>query len=164
MNIAEIGVLASSLKSAGDLVATMVGLRDSTKIQEAARELNTIILAAQRSALEAQSSQLSLLKQVGELEKEVVAVKKWDAEQQRYELKDMGGRALVYAIKPSMRGTEPPHAICTNCYEHGKKSILQFNGASTMGEQSYDCSSCKTRFHVNQRFMMDFFSEFAATS
>ena len=147
MDIAEVGILATTLKSAGDLVTTIISLGDSTKIQNVARELNTVILAAQRSAFEAQSSQLTLLKQVGELEKQIAVIKAWETEKVRYELKDIGGRGYAYVVKAGMRGAEPPHAICANCYQHEKISFLQFNGESRVGDQAFRCPSCKTAFN-----------------
>jgi hypothetical protein len=55
----------------------------------------------------------------------VAELETWNAEKQRYELKDVGWGSLAYALKEDARGTEQVHQICAACYQHDKKSILQ---------------------------------------
>jgi hypothetical protein len=89
-------------------------------------------VTALQSTLAAQMAQSALLKQVGELEKEVTNLKTWDAEKQKYHLVELRtnvapghGGALAYALKEQASSSEPIHFLCPNCYEDGHKAILQ---------------------------------------
>ena len=93
-------------------------------VQSKAIELQQIILSAQSSALAAQSEQFSLLNKISELEKEVARVKAWEEQKQRYALVSPWQGAVTYALKKASSNAEPPHWICANCYEDGRKSIL----------------------------------------
>lgn len=125
IDIATISGAISSLQAAGDIAKSMIGLRDAAAIQGKVIELQSVILAAQTSALSAQAEQSALLERIRRLEKEVADVKAWDTEKQRYELKEIVSGNFAYALKEGASPSEPAHKICAKCYQHGKKSILQ---------------------------------------
>ena len=114
----------SSLKLAQDMTKTLVSIRDFSKLNETVIELQRVILAAQSDALAAQSDQFALLQHVRDLKEEVARLKAWDAEKQEYELKDVGNGAFAYVPRTDADTGEPPHWLCTNCYNNGRKSIL----------------------------------------
>ena len=66
-----------------------------------------------------------MIQRIRELEAEITRMKTWDTEKQRYQWISPWPGCLVYAVKASMKGVEPPHCICQQCYEEGRKSILQ---------------------------------------
>lgn len=70
----------------------------------------------QESILSAQAAQATLIEMVRELETKMARMEAWDADKQRYELKDLRRGFFVYIPKEGMENGEPPHAICTNCY------------------------------------------------
>jgi hypothetical protein len=146
VDMASFASAVSSLKTAGDIAKALVGLHDAQTIQSKVIELNGIILSAQQSALAAQSDQFTLLERVRELEKEVARLEAWNAEKDRYELKDVGLGSLAYVVKEAMRGAEPPHQICAACFQHGKKSILQPRTISM--ERLLICSECKMQIKI----------------
>jgi ribosomal protein L32 len=115
----------SALKAAGDITNLMVASHDANVIRHKAIELQTQIFTAQQNAIAAQSDQFALLERVRDLEKQVADLEAWDAEKKRYELKRLTSGALVYSLKTDASGSEPPHQICANCYQHHRKSILQ---------------------------------------
>ena len=51
--------------------------------------------------------------------------------------------ALVYALKEQCKASEPPHWICTKCYEDGRKSILN-PVAGARGFFKITCPICKS--------------------
>lgn len=144
VDISAIAGTASSLKAAGEIVQAMIGLRDASAFQTKAIELQRQILTAQQSALAAHSDQFALLQRVRELEEEVRRVKAWETEKERYSLAEVSTGSFAYLVKPEARGAEPVHAICTNCYEHGRKSILQWVQGSYSAE--FRCPGCKAEF------------------
>jgi len=149
MDIGSIAGVASSLKSAGEIVKAMIGLRDAASFQTKLIELNGVILAAQGCALTAQQDQMAMLERVRELEKEVAGLKAWDAEKQKYELKSVYTGAFAYVLKEEAKGSAPPHWLCTNCYERGAKSILQAQGRDKdKSFEIYQCPGCRSQMRV----------------
>jgi hypothetical protein len=142
------------LKAARDIAKTAIGLRDAAMLQSKVIEMNDAIMAAQSSALDAQSEQFALIERISELEKEVARFETWETEKQRYELKAVDRGSFAYVPKPGMQGSEPPHWLCANCYSNGHKSFLQFKGRiQTPGggrsdQDRYDCGFCKSELLV----------------
>jgi hypothetical protein len=125
MDMATISAAIGSLQTAGEIAKGLIGLRDTAVIQGKVIELQSAILAAQGSALSAQSDQFSLIQKIRDLEEEIARVKAWEAEKEKYELIEVQPRSFAYAIKANAQGTQPKHYICANCYEQGEKRILQ---------------------------------------
>jgi hypothetical protein len=132
----------TGLKTAGDIAKTFLSLNKIADIQAKVIELQSVILSAQGSALAAQNTQSALLERIRELEEAVAKVKAWDAEKQKYELKEVSPNSFAYVLKTEASGTEPTHWICASCYEHGKKSILQGQG-NGWGVENFKCAECK---------------------
>lgn len=135
----------ASLKTAGEIAGAFVGLRDQAMIQTKVIELQSVILAAQSSAMSAQSEQFTLLETKRRLEAKIAELETWEAEKQRYELKQIGRASICYVLKPEVAGSEPPHMICTNCYQHGRKSILLSTGELVKMERESVCPACHAR-------------------
>jgi len=104
-------------------------------------ELQQIILAAQSSALSAQSEQFSLIERIRQLEKEIADVKAWETTKERYDLEEVASGIFTYVLKPGVEPPEPSHWICTKCYEDGRRSILQLKG-TYYGQRHYTCFHC----------------------
>ena len=82
-----------------------------------------------------------------DLEKEIARVKAWDEQKQRYELISPWQGAVTYALKKARSNSEPPHWICTKCYEDGRKSILNdLRKTPKIGrpQVGLDCHVCGT--------------------
>lgn len=127
----------SALKTAFDLAKGLKDINDATIRNGAVIELQEKILAAQ-------VAQSALIQRVGDLEKEVASFETWNTEKKRYELKALRSDVFTYMLKASERGTEPPHWLCANCYETGKKSIFQWTAATAMARRIYKCPACDT--------------------
>lgn len=139
----------SGLKSAAEIAIGLSKLRTMTEVQGKAIELQQIILAAQSSALSAQSDQLALIEQIRKLEKEVADVKAWDAQKHRYTLVSPWNGTVVQALKKSSSGPEPPHWICTRCYEEGTKGFL--GSKEERGHLVLECTHCKNQLQTPWR-------------
>ncbi len=131
----------TGLKTAADIAIGISKLKTMTEVTAKAIELQQVILSAQSDALAAQSAQFSLIERIRDLEDELTEMKAWETEKQRYKLITPWTGSLTYGLKESMKGAEPPHYLCTNCYEDGRKSILNHNGNSTRWT-SYVCPVC----------------------
>jgi Zn finger protein HypA/HybF involved in hydrogenase expression len=134
---AEVFAGISALKTAFDLAK---GLKD---IDDAARR-NAAVIDLQEKILAAQAAQAALVEKVSNLEKEVASFETWETEKKRYELKDLKKGFFAYILRQDMEAGEPPHALCTNCYSRGFKSILHLNEPRDLRDRTWDCPACKT--------------------
>ena len=144
------------LKAARDIAKSAIGLRDAALLQDKVRELNDAIISAQSSAVDAQVEHFTLVARVGALEKEIMQFETWETEQQRYHLTQCAPGAFAYVIKKSMARSEPGHALCTNCYDRGIKSILQTNGIIYIDEHAWVCPSCKAEIKTGGEPLPEF--------
>ena len=125
------GDITTSLKSASDIAKAMVDVRDANAMQVKVFELTRQIMSAQQNALATQSAQFALLNEVSDLKKEIARLEKWDSEKVRYELKDIYLGQFAHVLNTDRAGSEPPHWICTACYQNSKKNILQGHSIPT---------------------------------
>ena len=129
VGITEFSALISSLKGAKDLAEAMVGLRDATAFQSKVIEFQGAIMDAQQHVFAVQEERASLVQKVSDLEKEVARLEAWETEKKRYELKKLGDGAFAQVLKVESANGEPPHALCTTCYDRRNKTILQIIGS-----------------------------------
>jgi hypothetical protein len=139
----SIAATIGSLKTAGEIAKGFLGLHEAAAFQNKVIELQSAILAAQGSALAGQSEQFSLLEEVRGLKAKMADLEAWHAEKKRYELKNVGYSAVAYVLKPEERGVAPPHWVCTNCYERGHATILQYVMVPKQGSV-WTCPSCRS--------------------
>ncbi|WP_340107649.1 hypothetical protein [Pikeienuella sp. HZG-20] len=147
-SLAAIGSAISIMKSAKDGLSAAIATRDSAVLREKAIELNGQIIAAQELALSAQAAQSALIERERQLEAEIVRLKDWEAEKARYELSEAAPGCFTRAIKAGMENGEPPHQICEQCYQDGRKSILQYTLLRVGRAETLDCHSCGSRIYL----------------
>lgn len=150
----------SGLKTASDIAKSLLEIKKITDINGKVAELQSVILSAQSSAIEANSAQFAMIEEIRNLKEEMARIKAWNTEKQRYVLTPLADTgAVAYALKKSMSSAEPPHYICTNCYEDGRKSILGPQKRTT-GRVSLCCPKCKSEIHTNySRFLAEYSEE-----
>lgn len=129
VDISSISAALSSLTAAKDIAQAMIGLRDAAAFQSKLIEFQSKIIDAQNSAMAANDERASLLETIRHLEEKMAHLKAWEAEKQKYTLKEVDRGAFVYTLKESAQGAEPEHWICSKCYGNGQKSILQSKGS-----------------------------------
>jgi cell division protein FtsB len=148
-DLIAIGQGLASIKTLSDIAHTAFGLRDSAKLLEAKVEFNRQLFAVQTALATAQSEQAELTQAIHDLEKEIADLEAWDAEKEKYELKQISNVGTVaYMLKPDARGIEPPHWLCTNCYQNRKRGIIQYYG-HIGASLHFRCSSCPAEYRTN---------------
>lgn len=120
---------------------TMLDMAKGLKDINDATVRNGAVIELQEKIFAAQQAQAALIQLVRDLEEKVAGFEKWNAEENRYQLTDYGGRTFAYELKVAMSNGEPPHRICAQCFQHKQKSILQFQG-NTRGQDHYQCPAC----------------------
>lgn len=147
MDIASVSAVVGSLKTTGDIFKALLSMKISSEAISQITSLQKVVFEAQGNALSAQSDYMSLVQSKTDLEQEIVRLKDWGAERENYKLTDLGRGSTAYALKPSVRPTQEPHWLCTNCYHDHKKSILQPQG-NIEGETVWACAACKASQRV----------------
>ena len=138
--------MAAELFASLSAFKTMFDMAKGLKDINNAAVRNAAVIELQEQILAAQAAQTELVEKVSELEKQVSGFEAWDAEKQRYELKDIQGGAVAYMLKPDARGTEPPHWLCPNCYAQSKKAFFQPTGQRLQRTMVYRCQGCRGNF------------------
>ena len=147
MDIGSITATVTGIKTAGDIINSILEMKTSDAINTAVREATAHLIAVQREALASQSEQSAMIEEIRNLKEKIVNLKAWETEKKRYHLKDLWNTGVVaYALKESMSNSEPPHYLCTNCYGEGRKSILNPQKREN-GRLMLLCPACKSEFH-----------------
>ena len=146
MDASSILSAMESLRTATDIVKTFAKLNSLAEMQSKTIELQSAILAAQGSALAAQSEQAAMLQQVRELEEKITKMKAWEETKKRYKLTQVEYVSTpIYALKVECKDSEPPHWICQQCYEDGRKSVLALNENLGMHGTTITCPHCQSK-------------------
>ncbi len=138
---AEINAAAQSARALFEIVKANKGLTEYNEIVAAVSDVNTKLMSATAVALSSQKEQMSLANRVRDLEQELVELKNWNHDAERYQLTALCGDTTVFSLKPGMENGEPSHKLCTACFGKRQKGYLnQFrfdhNGAH------YKCNLC----------------------
>jgi hypothetical protein len=141
--------MITSLRSAVEITKAITDISDANMLQTKILDLAKEIMSAQSCALATQSAQLELLQSKRGLEDELAKLKAWNMEKYRYELQNVGSGAITYVLKQSMRGTEPIHWICANCFQIGKKRFLN-ESHSDLHFVYYKCQECAGKIRIRK--------------
>lgn len=152
MDITAIGGAVTALKTAAEVVKTLQDVKQVAAVQSKVIELNALIASAQGDTLTAQAAQFEMADRIQKLEARLLEFENWAAEKKRYKLTDFGGGTFAYLLKPEASDGEPEHRLCPNCYQTGRKSILQFEEKMYVsGRDRHDCPGCKAQFEFGVR-------------
>ena len=155
--VGEIFAGIGALKTAFDMSKAIVDMSDAVKRDRLSIDLQKEIL----SALAAQSE---LTEEIGQLKEKLRSFEKWDAEKERYKLRQIATGAFAYALEKERAAGEPAHWLCTDCYENRKKSILKIAGAAEKSgadihKALWKCHVCgcsiRVSFSVNPAYTGD---------
>jgi hypothetical protein len=144
-----IAVLITHLRSAVEILKAMRDADDASATRTKVPELTREIMSALSSALATQSAHFDLLLSQRDLEEEMAQLKAWNTEKYRYELKSVGPGAVAYVLKESMRGSEPIHWICANCFQIGKKRFLS-ESHSDLHHVYHKCQECGGKIRIRK--------------
>jgi hypothetical protein len=140
-DIAAIDGLVASLRAAAEITKS-IKESDPGEFRSKLFELSREIMSAASCALAVQSKHR-------ELEEEISRLKTWNAEKYRYELQSVGPGATAYVLKESMRGIEPMHWLCADCFQTGKRRFLN-ETHSDLHFLYYKCGECNYKIRVRK--------------
>ena len=145
-DLIAIAAALSSLKAAKDIAEAMIGIRDTMAFQQKQIEFQSKLIDANNAAFAAQEERFAILERIRSLEKEIADLKEWETEKKNYELQAVATGAFARVLKKEMQSAEPIHWICTQCYDDGKRSVLQ---RSPHDPATYRCNRCQNLITVS---------------
>ena len=154
---AEFGGAIGGLKAALEILKGLKTTADAVAINDAKIQLQGAIIEAQAGLMSAQEAQAAQLDRIRKLEQEIVQLKDWSAEAERYEPVDIYLGTIAYMPKLGMENGEPAHWLCPNCFQHRKKSFLTHKGQTTTKtggrgmESKWACDACGLSTMVSYR-------------
>ena len=152
-DISAIDGLTTSLRAVADITKAMKDISDPSAIPAKIYELTKEIMSAQSFALAVQSEQFNLAQSKRELEEEIARLKAWNTERYRYQLQSVGPGANAYVVKDTMRGSEPVHWICADCFQSGKKRFLN-ESHSDLHHVYHKCAECSYKIRIRKSSSM----------
>jgi DNA-directed RNA polymerase subunit M/transcription elongation factor TFIIS len=153
--IAEIGAGLSSAKTLMDIVKGLNAANTQVQINAAKIALQEQIMEIQNALFAASTAGTTSNERVRELEEEITRLADWETEKRRYELKSVDGGTFAYMPRSGVENGEDAHWLCTNCFERGRKSIMQYQGPQRPKDgpvtDMYQCNSCNGTMAVHFR-------------
>lgn len=150
--LTEISAGLSSLLAARDIAQGLNSLDKTVDIGHVRLELIGKLIEAQDALLSAKQNASTLEGRIAELEGEIMRMKDWSAEREKYQITQIDAGAFAYMAIPGMEGSEPAHWLCAQCFDAGQKSILQSNGTEPSGRGGlntrYRCNRCEMNISV----------------
>lgn len=139
-DLTAISAVLASLSHLRALTSTAIELRDESKLLLVTNQLQGQISDLLAETIQVQQAQAALVAENQRLKDQVRQLQDWATEKTRYALNARPQGTLVYTLKPAFHTDEPVHHLCPNCYESGKKSILQLHWPGG----TLRCPACKT--------------------
>jgi hypothetical protein len=143
--IAELLGAAQSVQALSTLLGAANGLANYNEIVAAVSEVNTKLMQANAVALSSQEKQSTLTAKVHELEQEVMSLKNWDSEKQKYELKEIARGVFARTEHGYVGALQSAHKFCATCFEKNIKSPLQQENVTELRQLSLTCHTCKAK-------------------
>lgn len=144
--IAETAGALGAIKTAYEIAKGMQALATSTEVRQATSDMLDQLLTARERAFAQAETEADLLQKIRGLEQDIAALKAWDREDERYELKRYYLGVYAYALKPELARGEPPQRLCQPCYDKRQKGVLYALPETERGLRMHQCPSCKTKF------------------
>ncbi len=145
MDLTAISSALSSFKSLTDMVRTFVDVKADVAVNDRVLAIQSLLFDLQNKLIAANATQTALTDRVRELEEEIRRGKQWAEEKANYALHEAAPGTFVYVHKSVGDGGAGAHWLCANCFENGKKSILQAGGYKA-SRYIHVCQACKSEF------------------
>jgi len=149
MAVPELTMALSSIKGALELIKLISESRKDSIIKEKTIDLRNTIMDIQMSFTELYEKYSALLSENDKLKKEIKQIHQWEVTKSHYDLMKSVFGTFVYAPNKSYPNIQPLHYLCTNCYDNGKKSILQVVKTPSSTCYIYECPSCNMKINFD---------------
>lgn len=128
MDISMFSAISGGLQQAYGTAKGLLDLKVSAEVTLKVSAIISQLGELSGKLMEAQLAHVACQQRAMDLEKEVADLKAFEAQKERYELKELAAGAFAYSVRPALQGEEPAHHLCCHCFLKGVKSILQSQG------------------------------------
>lgn len=142
----------SAIAGLSALAKTVVDIASSND----AAQRNALLIEFQKALIQTQGitaaeqvKNASLASRNQELEQEIVRLKDWSAEREKYELREMARGLFARVDRGYVGELQSAHKFCATCFEQGIKSPLQQESVPEGRRLSLSCFRCKSRVVFN---------------
>ena len=125
---------------ASNIIKSLFKLKMDNAIIEKLNMLNKELFSIHSSNLELQQKLASSDAEITNLKKEIAQFEEWENQKVRYKLYSPWDSAVVYAITEANSRGEPPHWLCTKCFENRKRSFLYPRKSKDTGYEEFFCN------------------------
>lgn len=140
----DLATAMTALSGLSEAVKNIASTADENKRSAQLYDFYKLLIPLQASLMSAQNENASLLRHKDELEGQLQKIKEWARDKERYALVRLESGGLAYALKEAKSQGEPPHYLCPNCCDNGKKSIF-YPAKNEGGFYGLACPSCQTK-------------------
>jgi gamma-glutamylcyclotransferase (GGCT)/AIG2-like uncharacterized protein YtfP len=155
VDIASITTTISAIKTAKDLCAALVELRDFNHVAATVTKLNSELLKAHEGLFSLHAKVLELHQEKVEVLDKLRELEQRSEERRRYQLVELRAGSFAYRLKaPEHRqddiavdGDEPIHFICQQCMDVRGTRVVLRRIEPTRGFFKLDCTACSNRIY-----------------
>lgn len=143
----EAATLFTSAKAAYDIAKAALLMHQQVDRDLALSKVVEALITVQADALDMQNKYQELLSVKDQLSAKIKDFESWQITEKNYQLFEPEVGIFVYSLIATEGSSTPAHWLCTNCWEHKIKSIIQ----KTFGDpyiEKYGCPRCKHEFKI----------------
>jgi hypothetical protein len=141
----EVASLLASAKAAYDIAKSINAIKNEVDRNQAVSKILEVLIAVQSDALSMQEKHSLLTAKIQQLEKECDRLKDWEAEKERYELKEIAHGLFARIEKGLVGNLQSAHKFCATCFEQNSKAPLQQEKIRVGRRLSLTCHRCKSK-------------------
>lgn len=134
----------AGLSALAKTVADIASSNDAAQRNALLIEFQKALIQTQGITASEQRKNASLAARNQELEQEIVRLKDWAAERDKYELKEVATGIFARVEKSYVGPLKSAQKFCANCFEQREKRILQFQNVEVGRKKSLVCGHCKS--------------------
>lgn len=143
-----------ALKGAVSAAREIQKMQVDYSVKEKTYDLLDKLMDAQQQQMGLQELLMAAKSRIIELEDEINQQADWENEKSNYEPFHPTAATFVYRLKTNGNPDEKPHYLCTNCYDSGVKSVLQYK-TSSIANSTFICHKCSGEYKFPHDFIRD---------
>ena len=133
---------------ASNIIKSLFELKIDNAVIEKLNILSREIQSLYGSNLELQQKLASSVAEIDNFKKQIASLEEWENQKSRYKLYSPWSNAIVYAITEANSSGEPPHWLCTQCFDNRKRSFLNARINKSGYEEFFcTCGNVVTSYH-----------------
>ncbi len=138
----ELVLASQSVQALGTLLKAASGLANYNEIVAKVSEVNSKLMAANAVALAGQEKQAELAGRIRDLEAQLEVFQTWIDEAAGYEAREVASGVFAHVLVGQSAKLTSATKLCSNCFNQGKKSLLQQQHVEVGRQLRLVCHRC----------------------